>query len=192
MRWRGRIWRCCGVSASAERPAELKGEDMKTVSDFVLRKGDKVCFTLTYGNSFEDVPDPISAEDALKDTHDYWCEWSDRATYKGQYAEAVQRSLMTLKAMTYRPTGGMVAAATAGLPERIGGERNWDYRYCWLRDTSFTLLVLMRAGYTEEAVAWRLWLLRAIAGSPGQVQSLYGISGERQLPEWDAGLAAGL
>jgi GH15 family glucan-1,4-alpha-glucosidase len=166
-------------------PAELKGEDMKTVSDFVLRKGDKVCFTLTYGNSFEDVPAPISPEDALKDTHDYWCDWSDRATYQGQYAEAVQRSLMTLKAMTYRPTGGVVAAVTAGLPERIGGERNWDYRFCWLRDTSFTLLVLMRAGYTEEAVAWRLWLLRAIAGSPGQVQSLYGIRGERRLTEWE-------
>jgi GH15 family glucan-1,4-alpha-glucosidase len=173
------------------RPVELKGEDMKTVGDFVLRKGDKVCFTLTYGNSFEAVPDPISAEDALKDTHDYWCEWSARAKYQGHYAEAVQRSLMTLKAMTYRPTGGVVAAATAGLPERIGGERNWDYRYCWLRDTSFTLLVLMRAGYTEEAVAWRLWLLRAIAGSPGQIQSLYGIRGERRLPEWDLDWLAG-
>ena len=168
------------------RPAELIGECMKTVSDFVLRKGDKVCFTLTYGNSFQDVPEPISPEDALKDTHDYWCEWSDRSVYKGEYADAVQRSLMTLKAMTYRPTGGIVAAVTAGLPERIGGERNWDYRYCWLRDTAFTLLVLMRAGYTEEAVAWRVWLLRAIAGSPGQVQSLYGINGERRLVEWEA------
>jgi GH15 family glucan-1,4-alpha-glucosidase len=168
------------------RPAELIGEDMKTVSDFVLRKGDKVCFTLTYGNSFKDVPEPISPEDALQDTHDYWCEWSDRSAHEGPYKEAVQRSLMTLKAMTYRPTGGIVAAVTAGLPEQIGGERNWDYRYCWLRDTSFTLLILMRAGYTEEAVAWRLWLLRAIAGSPGQVQSLYGICGERRLVEWEA------
>jgi GH15 family glucan-1,4-alpha-glucosidase len=167
------------------KQAELISEDMKTVSDFVLREGDRVCFTLTYGNSFEDVPEPISPEDALKDTHDYWCDWSDRSTYRGQYAESVQRSLMTLKAMTYRPTGGIVAAVTAGLPERIGGERNWDYRFCWLRDTSFTLLVLMRAGYTEEAVAWRLWLLRAIAGSPGQIQSLYGINGERRLPEWE-------
>jgi GH15 family glucan-1,4-alpha-glucosidase len=173
------------------RPAELIGEDMKTVSDFVLRGGDKVCFTLTYGNSFEDVPEPISSEDALKDTHDYWCEWRDRSVYKGEYADAVQRSLMTLKAMTYRPTGGIVAAVTAGLPERIGGERNWDYRYCWLRDTAFTLLVLMRAGYTEEAVAWRLWLLRAIAGSPGQVQSLYGINAERRLVEWEAEWLAG-
>jgi GH15 family glucan-1,4-alpha-glucosidase len=171
--------------------AELVGEDLKTVSDFVLREGDRLCFTLTYGNSFEDVPEPISPDDALRDTHDYWCEWSDRSTYRGQYVEAVQRSLMTLKAMTYRPTGGIVAAVTAGLPERIGGERNWDYRYCWLRDTSFTLLVLMRAGYTEEAVAWRLWLLRAIAGSPGQIQSLYGIKGERRLPEWDVEWLAG-
>jgi GH15 family glucan-1,4-alpha-glucosidase len=172
------------------RPAELKGEDLKTVSDFVLRGddkggGDKVCFTLTYGNSFEGVPEAISPEDALEDTHDYWCEWRDRSVYTGEYADAVQRSLMTLKAMTYRPTGGVVAAVTAGLPERIGGERNWDYRYCWLRDTAFTLLVLMRAGYTEEAVAWRLWLLRAIAGSPGQIQSLYGINGERRLTEWE-------
>ena len=171
--------------------AELVGEDLKTVSDFVLREGDRLCFTLTYGNSFEDVPEPISPDDALRDTHDYWCEWSDRSTYRGQYVEAVQRSLMTLKARTYRPTGGIVAAVTAGLPERIGGERNWDYRYCWLRDTSFTLLVLMRAGYTEEAVAWRLWLLRAIAGSPGQIQSLYGIKGERRLPEWDVEWLAG-
>lgn len=172
-------------------PASLIGKDMKTVSDFVLREGDKLCFTLTYGNSFEDVPQPISPEDALQGTRDYWCEWSDRSTYRGEYAEAVQRSLMTLKAMTYRPTGGIVAAVTAGLPEKIGGERNWDYRYCWLRDTAFTLLVLMRAGYTEEAVAWRLWLLRAIAGSPGQLQSLYGINGERRLPEWQPEWLAG-
>ncbi len=173
------------------KAAELVGEDLKTVSDFVLRTGDKVCFTLTYGNSFEDVPEAINPEDALKDTHDYWCGWTDRSEYKGQYAEVVQRSLMTLKAMTYRPTGGIVAAVTTGLPEEIGGERNWDYRYCWLRDTSFTLLVLMRAGYTEEAVAWRVWLLRAIAGSPGQVQSLYGINGERRLPELELGWLPG-
>ncbi len=173
------------------KAAELVGEDMKTVSDFVLRSGDSVCFTLTYGNSFEDVPAAIHPEDALKDTHNYWCQWTDRSDYKGQYAEPVQRSLMTLKAMTYRPTGGIVAAVTTGLPEEIGGERNWDYRYCWLRDTSFTLLVLMRAGYTEEAVAWRLWLLRAIAGSPGQVQSLYGINGERRLPELELGWLPG-
>ena len=138
------------------------------------------------------MPEAISAEDALKDTHDYWCDWSDRATYQGEYAEAVQRSLMTLKAMTYRPTGGIVAAVTTGLPERIGGERNWDYRYCWLRDTAFTLLVLMRAGYTEEAVAWRLWLLRAIAGSPGQVQTLVWDQRRAAIAGVGGGLAAGL
>jgi len=166
--------------------AEMHGEGMTTVSDFVLKEGQQVCFVLTYAASIEEVPERVPVEDALEDTRKYWCEWSDRSDYKGVYGEAVQRSLMTLKAMTYRPTGGIVAAVTAGLPEEIGGERNWDYRYCWLRDTSFTLLVLMRAGYTEEAIAWRLWLLRAIAGTPDQVQSLYGISGERKLFEWAA------
>ncbi|HEY5211505.1 MAG TPA: glycoside hydrolase family 15 protein [Acidobacteriaceae bacterium] len=168
------------------KAAELCGENMTTVSDFVVRAGEQVCFTLTYASSIQRIPAAVPVEDALRDTQKYWCAWSDRSTYKGKYAEAVQRSLMTLKAMTYRPTGGVVAAVTAGLPERIDGERNWDYRYCWLRDTSFLLLVLMGAGYTEEAVQWRLWLLRAIAGSPGQVQSLYGIDGERRLVEWEA------
>jgi len=168
------------------KAAELRGEDMTTVSDFMLRAGEQVCFTLTYASSIQSHPAAVPVENALRDTQKYWCAWSDRSTYKGKYAEAVQRSLMTLKAMTYRPTGGVVAAVTAGLPERIGGERNWDYRYCWLRDTSFLLLVLMGAGYTEEAVRWRRWLLRAIAGSPGQVQSLYGIDGERRLVEWEA------
>jgi len=166
--------------------AELHGEDLTTVSDFNLREGEQVCFALTYANSLEAVPDPVPVEDALRDTEAYWCEWSDRSQYKGGFADAVQRSLMTLKAMTYRPSGGIVAAATTGLPELIGGERNWDYRYCWLRDASFTLIVLMRAGYTEEAVQWRRWLLRAIAGAPGQLQSLYGVNGERQLTEWEA------
>jgi len=171
--------------------AEMHGEEMTTVSDFMLKEGHQVCFVLTYAGSIEEVPERVPVEDALEDTRTYWCEWGDRATYKGDYKEAVQRSLMTLKAMTYRPTGGIVAAVTAGLPENLGGERNWDYRYCWLRDTSFTLLVLMRAGYTEEAIAWRLWLLRAIAGAPDQVQSLYGIGGERKLLEWTVGWLRG-
>jgi GH15 family glucan-1,4-alpha-glucosidase len=177
---------CTGGSA-----IELHGEGMKTVSEFTLRAGAKACFTLTYGASNEDIPKASSPERELKDTDEYWCEWTARAKFDGKYTDAVARSLMTLKAMTYRPTGGIVAAVTAGLPEQIGGERNWDYRYCWLRDTSFTLLVLMLAGYTEEAVSWRLWLLRAIAGSPDQVQSLYGISGERQILEWNAGWLRG-
>jgi len=168
------------------KPAELHGEDLTTVSDFTLDRGDQVCFTLTYASSTEAVPPVVPVEDALADTQAFWREWSGRSTYEGQYKAAVERSLMTLKAMTYRPTGGIVAAVTAGLPESIGGPRNWDYRYCWLRDTAFTLMALMRNGYTEEAVAWRGWLLRAIAGAPDQVQSLYGIGGERQLVEWTA------
>jgi GH15 family glucan-1,4-alpha-glucosidase len=165
---------------------ELHGEGMKTVSEFKLREGEQVCFTLTYADSIKEVPKAVPVEAALRETEEFWGTWFGRSTYQGDYAEAVERSLMTLKAMTYRPSGGIVAAVTAGLPEAIGGERNWDYRYCWLRDTSFTLLVLLRAGYTEEAVAWRLWLLRAIAGAPDQLQSLYGICGERKLQEWTA------
>jgi len=170
---------------SSGATAELHGEDLTTVSDFTLSAGDQVCFALTYANSLEATPERISVEDALRDTEAYWSEWSRRSEYKGEYADVVQRSLMTLKAMTYRPSGGIVAAVTAGLPEQIGGERNWDYRYCWLRDTSFTLLVLIGAGYTEEAVEWRRWLLRTVAGAPDQLQSLYGISGERLLVEWE-------
>ena len=166
--------------------AALHGEGMKTVSEFTVREGKEVCFVLTYANSSEKLPDPVPVADALKDTLEYWTEWAGRCTYEGEYKEAVQRSMLTLKAMTYRPTGGIVAAVTAGLPEEIGGERNWDYRYCWLRDTSLTLLVLMRGGYTQEAVEWRHWLLRAIAGSPDQLQTLYGIGGERKFVEWEA------
>ncbi len=167
------------------RPLEVHGEELTTASNFILREGDQHCFALTYAGSTEEVPEPVPPEDALRDTQDFWCQWTDRSTYKGEYLEAVQRSLMTLKALTYRPTGGIVAAVTMSLPEEIGGERNWDYRYCWLRDTAFTLLILMSAGYTEEAIEWRLWLLRAIAGAPDQVQTLYGISGERKLFEWE-------
>jgi len=172
-------------------PAELNGEGLSTVSEFTVKRGERKCFTLTYASSVENVPEPVPTDDALDDTQQYWTGWAARGTYRGPYVEAVQRSLLTLKAMTYRPSGGIVAAVTAGLPEEIGGERNWDYRYCWLRDTSLTLLVLMRGGYTEEAIDWRLWLLRAIAGSPGQLQTLYGIYGERILVEWEASWLAG-
>ena len=173
------------------KPASLHGEGLTTVSEMSVREGHEHCFVLTYGASTEPLPERVPVADALRDTHEFWCTWSGRSDYKGDYHEAVQRSLMTLKAMTYRPTGGVVAALTTSLPERIGGERNWDYRYCWLRDTSFTLLVLMRAGYTEEAIGWRLWLLRAVAGAPDQVQSLYGIGGERKLQEWTVGWLQG-
>jgi len=167
--------------------AEFHGEGLTTVSEFRVRGGDEVCFVLTYSYSVDaQSPPRVDVKAELADTEAYWCEWTAKSQYRGDYAEAVGRSLITLEAMTYRPTGGVVAAVTAGLPELIGGERNWDYRYCWLRDTAFTLLVLMRAGYTEEAIRWRMWLLRAVAGAPDQIQALYGIGGERELVEWNA------
>ncbi|HEX5282526.1 MAG TPA: glycoside hydrolase family 15 protein, partial [Bryocella sp.] len=173
-------------SCSDAKAAELHGENLTTVSEFTLRAGQQQCFVLTYASSIEKIPEPLSAEAAFDDTEAFWRDWIGRSRYEGPYKDIVERTLLTLKAMTYNPTGGIVAAVTAGLPEQIGGERNWDYRYCWLRDTAFTLLVLMRAGYTDEAVRWRLWLLRAIAGNPDQLQTLYGIGGERKLIEWEA------
>jgi GH15 family glucan-1,4-alpha-glucosidase len=163
----------------------VHGENLKTVADFTVSKGDRVWFTLTYGRSHFPDPDPIDAEQALKDAERFWRNWSSRLKYKGQYREAVERSLMALKAMTFRPTGGVVAAVTTSLPEALGGVRNWDYRYCWLRDTTFTLLALINGGYADEAESWQDWLLRALAGSPEQVQIMYGLKGDRQLIEWE-------
>ena len=168
------------------KPAKLHGENLHTVSEFTLREGQQQCFVLTYAHSTEEVPERVPTEAAFNDTETFWREWIAQSKFDGDYKDAVERSLMILKTMTYLPTGGIVAAVTAGLPEEIGGVRNWDYRYCWLRDTSFTLLVLMRAGYTDEAIGWRLWLLRAIAGNPDQLQTLYGLGGERKLVEWEA------
>jgi GH15 family glucan-1,4-alpha-glucosidase len=169
--------------------APHRGQDLKTLSDFAMAEGQSVSFALTYAPSYGELPKPIHAEHELRITTDFWTEWSGRITsenrYNGEYLEAVQRSLITLKALTYVPTGGMVAAPTTSLPERIGGKRNWDYRFCWLRDATFTLLALMNAGYYEEAGAWRDWLLRAAAGSPDQLQIMYGIRGERHLLEWE-------
>ena len=165
---------------------ELSGEGLSTVGEFSVKEGETVSFSLIYSSSLGEVPKPVDIEAALEKTRKYWTEWMSGCTYQGQYADAVQRSLMTLKAMTYRPSGGIVAAVTTSLPEQIGGVRNWDYRYCWLRDTSFTLLVLMLAGYRDEAIEWRKWLLRAVAGDPAQVQTIYGICGERELQEWQA------
>ncbi len=166
--------------------AELRGEDMRTVSDFTVEEGQSICFVLSYGSSMAKDPASFDAYDALKDTEQFWTEWTAQGHYAGkpEWNEAVQRSLITLKALTYRPSGGLVAAPTTSLPERIGGERNWDYRYCWLRDTSWTLLVLLYAGHTEEALAWRGWLLRAASGSPNQLRAVYGLNGERLLNEW--------
>ena len=165
--------------------APLRGEGLKTVSDFTIAEGESLAFVLRYAPSYDKLPHPVDPQQALQDTIAFWQDWTSRAHLHGEYAGELERSLITLKALTYRHTGGMVAAPTTSLPECIGGERNWDYRYCWLRDATFTLLALMNAGYTEEAFAWRDWLLRAVAGSPDQVQIMYGIRGERQLLEWE-------
>jgi GH15 family glucan-1,4-alpha-glucosidase len=165
-------------------PVELIGEDLKTVGEFTVEAGQSVPFVLSYGASFENPPTAINAFKALERTEALWRKWTDRCPEVGPWTETVKRSLITLKALTYVPTGGIVAAPTTSLPERLGGERNWDYRYCWLRDATFTLLAFMHLGYHDEARAFRDWLIRAVAGSPDQMQILYGVGGERWLPEF--------
>ena len=166
-------------------PVALRGEDLKTVGEFTVAAGQSVPFVLTYSPSHQPVPGPIESEAALGDTEAFWREWASICADFGPWSDVVRRSLITLKALTYAPTGGIAAAPTASLPEHIGGSRNWDYRFCWLRDATFTLLSLMNGGYYLEADAWRDWLLRAIAGSPSQLQPLYGLAGERRLTEWE-------
>jgi GH15 family glucan-1,4-alpha-glucosidase len=163
--------------------AALRGEDLQTVGEFSVAVGECVPFVLSYGSSFQDPPAPIDAVAVLEQTQAFWRQWSDRCPEVGPWTEAVKRSLITLKALTYGPTGGILAAATTSLPERLGGVRNWDYRFCWLRDATFTLQAFMHLGYYDEARAWRDWLVRAVAGSPRQVQVAYGLGGERWLPE---------
>ncbi len=170
----------------------LRGEDMSTVGEFTVRAGETVDFVLTYGASHRPPPEPIDPAQALADTESFWRDWTSRCTDAGPWSEAVRRSLITLKALTYRPTGGIVAAPTTSLPEMIGGERNWDYRFCWLRDATLTLLALMESGYYDEARDWRDWLVRSVAGSPAQMQIMYGVAGERDLVERTPALAAGL
>jgi hypothetical protein len=155
-------------------PVALYGEDLKTVGEFTVDAGECIPFVLSYGPSFQSPPPATDAFDALECAETFWRQWSGRCPHVGPWTEAVKRSLITLKALTYAPTGGIVAAATTSLPEHLGGARNWDYRYCWLRDATFTLLALMHLGYYEEARAWRDWLIRAVAGSPEQVQIVYG------------------
>ena len=163
----------------------LHGENLKTVAEFTLSKGQSVSFSLTYGESYKRNPATIDPAKTLADCEYRWRRWARQLKYNGKYREAIERSLISLRAMIYRPTGGMVAAITTSLPESIGGVRNWDYRLCWLRDTTFTLLALTNGGYFNEAAAWQDWLLRALAGSPEQVQIMYGLKGERQLLEWE-------
>ena len=166
-------------------PVALHGVDFKTVGTFAVSAGQTIPFVLSYGKSHLPPPDRIDPEKALTETAAFWQEWAGRAKPAGQWSDAVIRSLITLKALTYRPTGAIAAAPTTSLPERLGGARNWDYRFCWLRDATFTLLAMMNAGYYGDANAWREWLLRAVAGRPEQAQIMYGMMGERRLPEWE-------
>jgi GH15 family glucan-1,4-alpha-glucosidase len=164
---------------------KLHGKAMTTVASFTAEADKRTRFVLTHAASHLPLPTPPHADQALDDTDAVWTAWSARGTYRGSYRTEVQRSLLTLKALSYHPTGGIVAAPTTSLPERPGGSRNWDYRFCWLRDATFTLLALMHAGYREEAQAWGAWLRRSVAGTPAQLQTLYGIGGERWVQEWE-------
>ena len=167
-------------------PVETRGEDMTTVADFEVGEGETIHFVLTYGPSHLPPPKAIDPDVALRDTKEFWTGWCSHGTYEGEHRNLVMRSLITLKALTFDPTGGIVAAPTTSLPEKLGGARSWDYRFCWLRDATFTLLALMNSGYTEEATAWHNWLLRAVAGTPENMQIMYGIWGHRRLLEWEA------
>jgi GH15 family glucan-1,4-alpha-glucosidase len=175
-------------------PVDLEPEGMTHTADFTVRAGDRVPFVLTWFPAHATMPKRVDAEHALRDTEQFWTEWIGDCDYAGEIPDAVRRSLITLKALTYAPTGGIIAAPTTSLPELIGGVRNWDYRYCWLRDATFTLYALMNAGYTAEAKAWRDWLLRAVAGDPAKAQILYAVGGQRRIPEmeltWLPGYAA--
>src|SRR5215468_7573319 len=163
----------------------LRGRNFATIAEFDVAEGECVPFVLTHGPSHLAPPAPVDWRLALQETETFWRDWSARCSQSCRNREAVQRSLLTLKALTYAETGGIVAAPTTSLPEQLGGQRNWDYRYCWLRDATLTLMALDSAGYREEAKAWRAWLARTVAGSPNQLQIMYGLSGERQLTEWE-------
>jgi GH15 family glucan-1,4-alpha-glucosidase len=165
-------------------PVPLRGRDMATVAEFTVSPGERVPFVLAYRPSHQPEPRPVDAEQALADTTVYWSDWMGRFCYDGQWADAVRRSMVVLKALTYAPTGGILAAATTSLPEQWRGARNWDYRFCWLRDATFTLQALLGTGFVAEARAWREWLLRAVAGDPTKLQIMYGVDGSRRLPEY--------
>ena len=164
-------------------PVDVGGEDLKTVGRFTVAEGKRVPFVLTWYPSFREIPAKVDAEQALADTEEFWREWIGRCKYEGEGHDAVHRSLIVLKALTYGPTGGIVAAPTTSLPELVGGVRNWDYRFCWVRDATLTLIALLLAGYEDEADAWRTWLLHAAAGNPEDLQIMYGVGGEQRLVE---------
>jgi GH15 family glucan-1,4-alpha-glucosidase len=193
------VTRCDGLHTMTAGPdavalwsrVETHGENMRTVGDFSIHEGQQLPFILTWFQSHETAPQPADPWYVIEATDAWWRSWSSACTYRGDHADAVQRSLITLKALTYEPTGGIVAAPTTSLPEAIGGSRNWDYRYCWLRDATLTLEALMRGGYHDEALAWRDWLLRATAGDVSRLQIMYGPSGERRLDEWEVDWLSG-
>jgi GH15 family glucan-1,4-alpha-glucosidase len=166
-------------------PIELTGENMRTVGEFTVKEGERVPFSLAYSQSHLRLPPGHDPHTQFARTENFWLDWSARSNLDGRWGPAIRRSLITLKALAYEPTGGIVAAPTTSLPEQLGGTRNWDYRYCWLRDATITLLAMMRSGYFDEARAWRAWLGRVMAGSPDQLQIMYGIAGERRMPEWE-------
>jgi GH15 family glucan-1,4-alpha-glucosidase len=163
---------------------EMRGEDHATVAEFTVTEGETETFVLSWGRSHVPLPEAFDPVDALNWTDLFWREWSARCDYAGNWRDPVLRSLLTLKALSFTPTGAIVAAPTTSLPEQLGGSRNWDYRYCWLRDSTLTLIAMMAGGYVEEAVAWREWLHRAVAGNPDEMQIMYGLGGERRLIEW--------
>ena len=172
-------------------PVDLVGRGETTVAAFTIRAGETIPSTLSWYRSHQTEPAAYDATASLKEATEHWQSWSQRYEAKGEWREAEVRSLLTLKALTYHPTGGIVAAPTTSLPEKIGGVRNWDYRFCWLRDATFTLYALLLSGYREEAQEWREWLLRAVAGAPSEVQVMYGLAGERRLPEYELPLLDG-
>jgi GH15 family glucan-1,4-alpha-glucosidase len=187
-----------GVSAVAgpdavhlRTPVPTRGEGLTTVAEFAVAAGQRIPLVLTWHRSYDTPPEPIDAEAALRETRSWWEEWSGRCHLECHRKDLVVRSLITLKALTYAPSGGIAAAPTTSLPEHLGGVRNWDYRYCWLRDATLTLLALVNAGYTDEAKAWREWLLRAVAGDPRRAQIMYGLGGERRLDEYEVPWLAG-
>ena len=168
-----------------DTPVELRGEELRTRAEFVVNAGQEVPFILTWSHSYNALPARTDAQHIVDKVTRSWQKWSSGFTGDGRYSDAVLRSLITLKALTHHRTGGIVAAATTSLPEEIGGARNWDYRFCWLRDSTFTLYALLESGFIDEARAWRDWLLRAIAGDADQMQILYGVAGERRITEFE-------
>jgi|SRR5215813_3981724 len=189
---RGTIKAIAGPDMAVLRTdVDMQADGFSHRAQFTVNAGDRTTFVLGYAPSFHPLPEPLSPVAALEETEQAWAKWSRGYQPAGNYADEVLRSLITLKGLTYRPTGGIVAAPTTSLPEKLGGTRNWDYRYCWLRDATFTLFALMNCGFEEEAEAWRGWLQRAVAGNPAQVQIMYGLAGERRLDEWELADLAG-